>query len=145
MILPSGVTHRIFWDISSQLNATTQLLVDALSHVCVARAFHPVAPPVSRSLLRSRGSPLYVRIRDKFGHMVLVVEHRGKRRQVELAGNCSVETLKETCLVGIPTIPTFSVCSSCAPSTPRSSTTDGSYVTTIYFPPRESRLPRFSI
>lgn len=77
--------------------------------------------------------------------MVLVVEHRGKRRQVELAGNCSVETLKETCLVGIPTIPTFSVCSSCAPSTPRSSTTDGSYVTTIYFPPRESRLPRFSI
>lgn len=32
-----------------------------------------------RSLLRSRGSPLYVRIRDKFGHMVLVVEHRGKR------------------------------------------------------------------
>ena len=98
-----------------------------------------------RTLLRSRGSPLYVRIRDKFGHMVLVVEHRGKRRQVELAGNCSVETLKETCLVGIPTIPTFSVCSSCAPSTPRSSTTDGSYVTTIYFPPRESRLPRFSI
>lgn len=44
MQLPSGATTRVFWDISSQLNATTQLLVDALSLVFVFRAFHLVAP-----------------------------------------------------------------------------------------------------
>lgn len=98
MILPSGVTHRIFWDISSQLNATTQLLVDALSHVCVTRAFHPVAPPVSlgvrhpRAKLRAPGRFIAVTIAAAFPRFPPVCPNSGQVRTHGAGGGAPRET-----------------------------------------------------
>lgn len=119
--LPSNQQTTVFWDISSQLNATVQFLIDSLRHVNFMPMYehqnHEIdlkatetisihnrgefLLPTTRLLtvLKSKDTKLSAVKENPYSNLQVFIQHKKERRLLRLTSDVSIAELKEKCLV----------------------------------------------
>ncbi|KAK8817879.1 hypothetical protein WA577_003920, partial [Blastocystis sp. JDR] len=100
----------VFWDISSNLNATAQFLVDSLvadGRLALAKTENAMVYnrgeailPTERllSLLKSKETSLSVGKSNIYANLRLIIQHNKSRRILEIHGDLSIKEFKQKCL-----------------------------------------------